>query len=286
MVTFDYGEAFQRNIGLLTEEEQKRLKTFTIAIPGMGGVGSAHLISLVRQGFTRFKIADPDSYEIKNFNRQYGADLKTVGQNKAHVMKKKALAINPKLKIEIFPKGITPSNLNTFLERVDLVIDGLDFFEIDMRRALCNTSLKKNIPFVTAGPIGFSVAFLIFLPKGPNFDHYFNVDDSTPYEKKLISFAAGLAPKMLQRKYMRDVNLKEKKGPSSIAAVNACAAVTTVQAIKICLGKKPIKAVPYFHQFDMMVDKYVVGKIPFGNKNPLQRLKVSIGLRMVQKNAK
>ena len=55
---FNRDEAFTRNIGLLTIEEQERLRDFTIAIPGMGGVGGANLISLVRQGFEIFKIAD------------------------------------------------------------------------------------------------------------------------------------------------------------------------------------------------------------------------------------
>jgi len=83
---FDRGEAFTRNIGLVTIEEQERLRDFTIAIPGMGGVGGANLISLVRQGFEKFKIADLDVYELKNFNRQYGARTDTLGKEKVVVM--------------------------------------------------------------------------------------------------------------------------------------------------------------------------------------------------------
>ena len=75
---FNRDEAFTRNIGLLTIEEQERLRDFTIAIPGMGGVGGANLISLVRQGFEKFRIADLDVYELKNFNRQYGARIDTL----------------------------------------------------------------------------------------------------------------------------------------------------------------------------------------------------------------
>jgi tRNA A37 threonylcarbamoyladenosine dehydratase len=71
MINFDYTSAFKRNIGLVSINEQEQIKKFTIAIPGMGGVGSNHLIALVRQGFENFKIADFDEYEIHNFNRQY-----------------------------------------------------------------------------------------------------------------------------------------------------------------------------------------------------------------------
>ena len=46
--TFDYEEAFSRNEGLVSKEEQVRLKSTRIAIPGMGGVGGAHLMTLAR----------------------------------------------------------------------------------------------------------------------------------------------------------------------------------------------------------------------------------------------
>jgi len=271
---FDYDTAFQRNIGLLTQKEQERLRNFTVAIPGMGGAGGAHLIALVRQGFERFKIADLDMYELKNFNRQYGANMQTVGRDKIEVMKEEALSINPQCQIETFNKGINEDNLDKFFENVDLAVDGIDFFEVEIRRKFFNRALKLEIPVITAGPMGFSTAFLIFMPGGPNFDEYFAVKEDTSYTKKLASFAVGLAPKMLQRKYMRGVSLKEKRGPSSVGAINLCAGVVAIYALKVLLGKGTIKAVPYFHQFDVMRNKYVVKKMWWGNNNPIQRLKI------------
>lgn len=283
MIKFDYHEAFIRNIGLLTEDEQNKLKDSLIVIPGMGGVGSNHLISLVRQGFERFRIADLDEYELKNFNRQYGARMDTINQKKAEVMKKEALKINPKCKIEVYKKGINRLNVNRFLDGADLAVDGLDFFEVDIRRIFYNTSVRKDIPLITAGPLGFSTGFLIFMPNGPDFDEYFNINDETSYENMLLSFVLGITPKMLQMPYMKRVSLEGKTGPSSIGAVDMCSGVVTVYAIKILLNKGPIKAVPYFHQFDLMRDKYVVGRIPFGNKNPIQKLKLKIALKMMEK---
>jgi tRNA A37 threonylcarbamoyladenosine dehydratase len=51
-------EAFSRNLGFLTRAEQQALANATVAIPGMGGVGGAHLITLVRTGVGRFHLAD------------------------------------------------------------------------------------------------------------------------------------------------------------------------------------------------------------------------------------
>ncbi len=92
---YSYDEAYSRNEGLLTLEEQQKLRDFTIVIPGMGGVGGSHLITLVRQGFEKFRIADFDVFEVKNFNRQYGARLDTIWRNKTEVMKEEALKFNP-----------------------------------------------------------------------------------------------------------------------------------------------------------------------------------------------
>jgi molybdopterin/thiamine biosynthesis adenylyltransferase len=285
MEKFNYKEAFKRNIGLLTEEEQNKLKEFVIAIPGMGGVGGSHLIALVRQGFTKFKIADMDEFEVKNFNRQIGATMKTLGQDKAEVMKQRALEINPECEIKVYNKGITSENLDDFLEGVDLSIDGLDFFEVDIRRKFYNASIKKNLFLITAGPIGFSVAGFIIDPKSKyNFDSYFDVDDSTSYDDKIIHFAAGLAPSMLQRKYMTKVSLKEKVGPSSIVGVCLANGFVVGNTLRILLGWGDLKALPYHHQYDVRRNKFVCKKVYFGNKNPLQKLKIAIARKMLTEN--
>jgi sulfur-carrier protein adenylyltransferase/sulfurtransferase len=279
---FNYADAFSRNIGLLTEAEQEKLRSYTIAIAGMGGVGGNHLMALVRLGFERFKIADMDVYEQKNFNRQYGARIDTIGKAKVAVMAKEAKCVNPNCKIEIFENGITESTVHDFLNDVDLAIDGLDAFEFETRRLYFRTAEVKNIPIITAGPIGFGTAFLIFLPGGPTFDAYFAITDKMTPTQKLIAFFVGLAPALLQRSYMRRTNIEEKRGPSSSGAVFLCAGVVALYALKVLLKKGSVKAVPYYHQFDVMQERYVVKKLYFGNNNPIQRIKMLLAQYLVQ----
>lgn len=279
---FNYDEAFQRNIGLLTEEEQQKVRGYTVAIAGMGAVGQAHAIALLRQGFEHFKIADFDTFELKNFNRQYGAKMATLGREKVAVMREEMLAIHPECTVEIFPEGVTDENRDAFLAGADLVVDGIDAFEVEHRRRLFNRALERGIPVITAGPIGFGTAFLVFLPGGPNFDDYFSVTDETETMKKLISFFVGLAPALLQRKYMQKVHLEEKRGPSSMGAVSLCAGVVAIYALKILLKKGRVKAVPYYHQFDVMRDRYVMKRLWWGNRHPLQRIKIALGARLVR----
>src|ERR1700712_3756671 len=120
MINFSYEEAFDRNIGWLTEWEQAALRGKRIAIAGMGGVGGVHLLTLARLGVGAFHIADFDRFDIVDFNRQVGATISTLGQPKVDVLADMALDINPALQIRRFPAVINDNNLADFFDGVDL----------------------------------------------------------------------------------------------------------------------------------------------------------------------
>jgi tRNA A37 threonylcarbamoyladenosine dehydratase len=75
-------KAFARNIGLLTRAEQDKLANAKVAIPGMGGVGGVHLITMTRTGVDKFHIADFDTYNPVNINRQFGARVPDFGRSR------------------------------------------------------------------------------------------------------------------------------------------------------------------------------------------------------------
>lgn len=177
IASFDYVRAFSRNIGLVSQKEQDRLKKACIALPGLGGVGGAHIQTLARMGIESFRLADPDTFDVVNFNRQLGATLTTIGQNKAEVMASEVSQINPDAKIKTFPEGITWGNIGAFLDGVDVVVDGLEFFRIETRRMLHRTCQERKIPVVMAGPIGFGAAVFVFMTGGASFDEHFAIDD-------------------------------------------------------------------------------------------------------------
>ena len=125
---FSYQDAFSRNIGWVADHEQNILRLKRVAIAGMGGVGGIHLLTLVRLGIGNFSIAEFDSFDVHNFNRQAGAMISTLGRPKIDVMAEQALDINPELRITKFPEGVDAGNLDRFLDGVDVYVDGLDFF--------------------------------------------------------------------------------------------------------------------------------------------------------------
>lgn len=284
-MSFDYATAFSRNLGLVTTAEQKILKDKKVAIAGVGGVGALHVQTLARMGVARFHLADMDHYELANFNRQAGATMETIGRHKAEVMKGQALEINPEAEVEVFPDGVTEDNLDAFLEGVDLYIDGLDFFVLDLRAAIFARCREKGIFAVTAGPIGISAALLVFDPNGMSFDDYFQLQGHSELDKA-IRFLVGLSPKMTHRHHIVDyahVSLRRQKGPSLAPACMACAAVVGSESLKILLDRGRVQAAPWSLQFDLYRNKYLKSYNFLGNRSPWNRFKVRLVKRMSAK---
>ena len=280
-------EAFSRNIGLLTQAEQDKLANAKVAIPGMGGVGGVHLITMTRTGVGNFHIADFDTYDPVNINRQFGARVPDFGRPKMEVMKEQALSINPYLEIKEFPEEINASNIDDFLDGVQVVIDGLDFFAFDIRRLLFNRAREKGVYVITAGPLGFSSAMLIFSPhEGMSFDEYFNIVDGMASQDQYLSFALGLAPRATHIKYMdlSRVDLESKAGPSLNIACQICSGMAATEAVRIILNKGRIKPAPYFFQFDPFLQKYRKGKLYMGNRNPIQKIKLRVVKKLLARN--
>ncbi len=273
-----FTQAFRRNLGLVTPAEQALLHRSCVAIAGLGGVGGHHLLTLTRMGVGRFHLADYDVFEPVNINRQVGATVATFGRSKLEVMVEHALAINPYLKIQSFPEGLTESNLDSFLTGAHLVLDGLDFFNFTMRRLLFNRARELGLHVVTAGPLGFSAAVLVFSPyDGMSFDEYFHIHESLSEEDRLLRFAMGLAPRPTHLAYMDTsrVSFREKAGPSIASACMVCAGAAATEALKILLGRGPVQPVPSYLQIDPYTWTLRKGRLYGGNRNPWQRIKTA-----------
>ena len=278
---FDYDQAFSRNIGWVTREEQQTLRRKTVAIAGMGGVGGSHLLTLTRLGIGRFHIADLDTFELANFNRQAGAMLSTSGQPKVEVLAKRARDINPELDLKLFSEGVTQENLRAFLSEVDVYVDGLDFFSLDIRRAVFAACAEAGIPAVTAAPLGMGAALLNFLPGGMNFEQYFCLEGQAEGEQ-LLRFLLGLSPAMLQRGYLVDpsaVDFAQHRGPSTAMACELCAGLAATQVLKLVLRRGRVIAAPRGLHVDAYRNKLVTTWRPGGNRHPLQRLSLKIARR-------
>lgn len=288
--TFDYQQAFSRNLGWFRPEDQEALKNKRIAIPGLGGVGSHHLHNFLRLGFTKFNIADLDVFEIPNFNRQHGASMNNVGRAKIEVLKEIALDINPECELNCFSEGVTLKNMEDFLKGVDLVVDSLDLYAMDIRIPLYELAHQRGIPVVTAGPFGMGTSVMAFNPQGMSFCAYFDLKHGNlTVEAKIIRFLAGMTPKLMHRTYLRHesaLSLFEKRLPSLNIGCFAAGAAVGAMAIEILLDKQnpKIRWAPHGFHVDFNLQKSVRFWIPFGNRNPLQKIKIKILHKLFRKN--
>jgi molybdopterin/thiamine biosynthesis adenylyltransferase len=278
---FNYQQAYARNIGWVTPAEQAILRTKRIAIAGMGGVGGVHLLTLARLGIGAFHIADFDTFDIANFNRQVGATMSSLGRPKVDVLAEMALEINPEIQLVRFPAGVSQDSLSDFFNGVDLYVDGLDFFAFGARQASFAACARLNIPAVTAAPLGMGTAVMNFLPGHMTFEDYFGWGDRPDMEKAL-RFLVGLAPAGLHGGYLVDpsaINLQEQRGPSTIMGCELCAGAAATEALKILLKRGEVLAAPRGYQFDAFRNKLVRTWRPGGNRHPLQQLAMMLAKR-------
>jgi len=271
---YDYASAVSRNIGWLSTDEQDRLRNCRVAVAGLGGVGGAHVVTLARLGIGKFHIADFDCFEVHNFNRQTGAFMSTLGRPKVEVAAEMALDINPQAEIRVFGDGVVPANLDDFLQGVDLYVDGIDFFAVEARRMIFAACHERGIPALTAAPLGMGVSLLYFEPGGTSFEQYFRLAGCDRREQ-LARFIAGLSPAMLQFGYLKvpeAVDFEAQRGPSTVMACDLCAGLAGTAALKILLGRGPLRPAPWAMQFDAYRQRLSFTWRPFGNAHPLQWL--------------
>jgi molybdopterin/thiamine biosynthesis adenylyltransferase len=154
-----------RNIGILTAEQQKVISETRVAQAGIGG-NSDVVLTMVQLGFQHFTIADPDIFELSNFNRQMGADMTSLGKKKVYHIRKLVLAVNPWAEVRVLPEGVTTDNINSFLENAHILIEAMDSQAAYVKNRLIDKALAKGIPVFTSPSPGWGAVILFFDPEG------------------------------------------------------------------------------------------------------------------------
>lgn len=140
--------AFSRTELLIGKEGIDKLAKSTIAIFGIGGVGSYAAEALCRCGIGRLVLIDYDDICITNINRQIHATRKTVGQSKVEVMKERLSDINPKAEIIIHKMLYNEQTSEILLlPDYDYVVDAIDI--VSSKIHLIIKCIEMNIPVIS-----------------------------------------------------------------------------------------------------------------------------------------
>jgi hypothetical protein len=129
---FDYAQFTDRNLGFVTAEEQARLRAGRVLVIGVGGMGGAAVQALARMGVGALTLADIDTFEVSNLNRQVFATLDTVGQDKARATAAALRRINPELDLQVLG-GEWSERLDELLATHAVVINGMDDIAMGVR---------------------------------------------------------------------------------------------------------------------------------------------------------
>ena len=121
---------YSRHIGLaeVGEDGQRQLKRASVLIVGAGGLGSPAALYLAAAGVGRIGIADFDTVDLTNLQRQLLHDTDRVGQRKTDSARARLGAINPLVQIETIDEELTAANALDIVGAYDVVIDGTDNF--------------------------------------------------------------------------------------------------------------------------------------------------------------
>lgn len=140
---------FQRTEALLGAEAVQKLNDSTVLVVGLGAVGGFALEALARAGVGHFILADFDSFEISNINRQILALDSTIGQKKIEVARQRIEQINSECKVEPEDIFVTNENIDILLKRkIDFVVDAID--NISSKCALIKALQEKKIKFISS----------------------------------------------------------------------------------------------------------------------------------------
>ena len=140
---------FSRNELLLGTESTLLLAKKTVAVFGIGGVGSFAVEGLARSGIGHLVLVDNDTVCLTNINRQLIATHKTIGRPKVEVMKERILEINPAAEVTALQCFYGPENADEFeYSSFDYVLDCID--TVSSKLVLIEKAKAFGVPIVSS----------------------------------------------------------------------------------------------------------------------------------------
>ena len=146
-------------------EGQERIASAAVLVVGAGGLGCPVALYLGAAGVGRLFVADGDSVDLTNLQRQIGHASTRIGQGKAQSLRTSILAINPAIEVTAIPRALAGAELDAAVASADVVVDASDNFET--RHAVNRACVAQHKPLVSGSAIGFSGQLAVFDSRQP-----------------------------------------------------------------------------------------------------------------------
>ncbi len=238
-----YRQMVERNIGVISAEEQERLRRSCVAVAGCGGMGGLSAEQLARLGVGHVKIADFDSFAVHNLSRQCCSATSTVGQNKAEVLGRHLKDINPFLRLDVYPKGVTPENVEEFIKGAHAVIDGTDYSTLESTVLMYRAARRQGLCVFNPNAVGFGVSVFVFGPKTVSFEEFLGLSANKDPRLALMKLVQYI-PRYADPDIMKQAALGRINIPNIIMPQHLGTSTAVSEAVMILLGRIPEPAGP------------------------------------------
>ncbi|RNI13785.1 HesA/MoeB/ThiF family protein [Methanohalophilus sp. RSK] len=155
-------ELYNRQIMMVGEEGQEKLKSATVLVAGCGGLGSPIMHYLAVAGIGHIRFVDKDTVERSNLNRQILHWHQDIGKAKSQSAEEKLAELNPNIELEAFNTEINAENIDELIQGADIIVDALDNYET--RMLLNRAVIRQSVPLVHGAVHGFHGQLTTIIP--------------------------------------------------------------------------------------------------------------------------
>lgn len=173
MMTSEQKRRYARQIqpGCIGEEGQRRLLLSCVLVVGCGALGSMVAVQLAAAGIGRIVLADFDTVDVSNLQRQYFFKTRDAGRGKARLVGDWILELNPDVGVVVSDSVVTEGNIDELMEGVDFVVDATD--NPASKYMIENHCSEKGIPCTIGGVSEFHGQIITILPGSSGFREIF-----------------------------------------------------------------------------------------------------------------
>lgn len=171
---------------------QQKLLDASALIVGMGGLGSPIAMYLASAGVGHLILADFDTVELSNLQRQIVHGTRDIGKAKVDSAYETLKELNPEITITRFKNKLDDDALKDLVPQVDIVIDGCDNFAT--RFAVNRACVEHHVPLVSGAAIRFEGQVSVFPNDGSDAPCYQCLYKEDGEEEQRCSENGILAP--------------------------------------------------------------------------------------------
>jgi len=258
-----YLELTERNRGFITLEEQRKIRRCMIAVMGCG-LGSVVAELAVRTGFHHVLIADNGEVERSNLNRQAYTEH-GIGKSKVRALRQHLIAINPDIRLGVYPHKLTADDLPEILAKADLVVDAIGIEALPLAVELHQQARAQREDKMVIEPMNFGPGggVVVFGSESTTFEETIGLqpgDDLqalTDNPAQMLPYWAHLAeqylPEYLRGSFQKFLRGVQDRGWCAIPQLGIgtylTAAITVGVLVQLALGKS-VRMAPEFISFD------------------------------------